>query len=215
MAHDHAAVVEWVTAEARPGNTVLLMGARDPRLPALARHVLDALGGPAPSTAVHGSSRLSRDQAHVCFLDLLERFGMCCTVPQRSLAFTESREWPEGVCTQSTVSIKGGFAMNRWALRASVGLAFLFLLAWGSDAWAVGVLNCDGTESSDSLDINNHAGADDNLIFIFVAATSQLLGGPRLDPFIEVRRLSDNGFIACNDDNGNSFGGCDPLIPKM
>jgi UDP-N-acetylmuramate--alanine ligase len=47
VAHDHAAVVEWVAAEARPGDTVLLMGARDPRLPALARRTLDALGGPA------------------------------------------------------------------------------------------------------------------------------------------------------------------------
>ncbi len=26
-----------------------------------------------------------------------------------------------------------------------------------------------------------------------------------------MRRLSDNGFIACNDDNGSSFGGCDPF----
>ena len=30
-AADHAAVVEWVPNEARPGDTVLLMGARDPR----------------------------------------------------------------------------------------------------------------------------------------------------------------------------------------
>jgi len=100
--------------------------------------------------------------------------------------------------------------MNMWVLRAGVGLAFLCLLAWGSDAWAVGVLNCDGSETSDSLDINN-AGADGNLIFIFVAATSELLGGPRLDPFIEVRRLSDDAFVACNDDNGSSFGGCDAV----
>ena len=98
--------------------------------------------------------------------------------------------------------------MNRRVPRVIGMLAFLLLLAWGSDAWAIGVLNCDGSESSDSLDINN-AGADGNLIFVFVAATSQLLGGPRLDPFIEVRRLSDNAFIACNDDNGSSFGGCD------
>jgi hypothetical protein len=34
---------------------VLLMGARDPRLPALARRILDALGGPVPPTEVHGS----------------------------------------------------------------------------------------------------------------------------------------------------------------
>ena len=38
-AADHAAVVEWVRAEARPGDTVLIMGARDPELPTLARKV--------------------------------------------------------------------------------------------------------------------------------------------------------------------------------
>ena len=42
-ARDHAALCDWVLAEARPGDTVLLMGARDPDLPALARAVLDAL----------------------------------------------------------------------------------------------------------------------------------------------------------------------------
>jgi NADPH-dependent ferric siderophore reductase len=46
-ARDHGAVVEWVAREARPGDTVLLMGARDPRLPALARRVFDALAGHA------------------------------------------------------------------------------------------------------------------------------------------------------------------------
>ena len=51
VARDHDAVVEWVAAEARPGDTVLVMGARDPRLPALARRVFDALGGPAPRPA--------------------------------------------------------------------------------------------------------------------------------------------------------------------
>src|SRR5262245_46427026 len=40
---DHTAVVDWVRREARPGDTVLLMGARDPDLPALARNVFDAL----------------------------------------------------------------------------------------------------------------------------------------------------------------------------
>lgn len=44
-AADHEAVRRWVVAEARPGDTVLVMGARDPRLPALARAVFDALGG--------------------------------------------------------------------------------------------------------------------------------------------------------------------------
>jgi UDP-N-acetylmuramate--alanine ligase len=39
----HAAVAEWVAREARPGDTVLLMGARDPDLPRLARSVYAAL----------------------------------------------------------------------------------------------------------------------------------------------------------------------------
>jgi UDP-N-acetylmuramate--alanine ligase len=42
-APDHGAVRDWVAAEARPGDTVLLMGARDPDLPALARTLLAAL----------------------------------------------------------------------------------------------------------------------------------------------------------------------------
>jgi UDP-N-acetylmuramate-alanine ligase len=42
-AEDHAAVVTWVRGEAKPGDTVLLMGARDPDLPALARAVFAAL----------------------------------------------------------------------------------------------------------------------------------------------------------------------------
>lgn len=44
-AADHEAARRWVVAEARPGDTVLVMGARDPHLPALARAVFDALGG--------------------------------------------------------------------------------------------------------------------------------------------------------------------------
>ena len=56
-APDHDAVVEWVVAEARPGDTVLLMGARDPRLPALARRILHALGGAAPSSGQAGMLR--------------------------------------------------------------------------------------------------------------------------------------------------------------
>ncbi len=43
-AEDHAAVTRWVAGEARPGDTILLMGARDPELPRLARRVLAALG---------------------------------------------------------------------------------------------------------------------------------------------------------------------------
>jgi len=42
-AADHAAAVQWIRAEARPGDTVLVMGARDPALPALARAALASL----------------------------------------------------------------------------------------------------------------------------------------------------------------------------
>ena len=42
-APDHVSVVAWVTATARPGDTALIMGARDPALPALARSILAAL----------------------------------------------------------------------------------------------------------------------------------------------------------------------------
>lgn len=42
-APDHRAVIEWLRREARPGDTVLLMGARDPELPALARAAFAAL----------------------------------------------------------------------------------------------------------------------------------------------------------------------------
>ncbi len=42
-APDHDAVVRWVTSEARPGDAVLLMGARDPDLPRLARAIFAAL----------------------------------------------------------------------------------------------------------------------------------------------------------------------------
>jgi UDP-N-acetylmuramate--alanine ligase len=43
FARDHAAVRDWLVSEARPDDTVLLMGARDPDLPALARAVFAAL----------------------------------------------------------------------------------------------------------------------------------------------------------------------------
>ena len=42
-AEDHAGVREWVVGTARPGDTVLVMGARDPELPRLARAVFEAL----------------------------------------------------------------------------------------------------------------------------------------------------------------------------
>jgi UDP-N-acetylmuramate-alanine ligase len=42
-APDHDAVRAWVLSEARPGDTVLIMGARDPDLPQLARAVFAAL----------------------------------------------------------------------------------------------------------------------------------------------------------------------------
>lgn len=42
-APDHASVRLWVVSEARPGDTVLIMGARDPDLPRLARSVFESL----------------------------------------------------------------------------------------------------------------------------------------------------------------------------
>jgi UDP-N-acetylmuramate--alanine ligase len=39
----HADVVAWVRSEARPGDTVLVMGARDPELPGLSRAAFNAL----------------------------------------------------------------------------------------------------------------------------------------------------------------------------
>ncbi|MFI5374772.1 MAG: glutamate ligase domain-containing protein [Candidatus Rokuibacteriota bacterium] len=42
-APDHRAVVDWLRGQARPGDTVLIMGARDPELPALARAAAAAL----------------------------------------------------------------------------------------------------------------------------------------------------------------------------
>jgi UDP-N-acetylmuramate--alanine ligase len=42
-AADHAGVLRWILSEARPGDTVLLMGARDPDLPHLARTAFEAL----------------------------------------------------------------------------------------------------------------------------------------------------------------------------
>jgi UDP-N-acetylmuramate--alanine ligase len=49
-AADHRAVVEWIQAEARAGDTILILGARDPELPRLARAVLEALQN-APALA--------------------------------------------------------------------------------------------------------------------------------------------------------------------
>jgi UDP-N-acetylmuramate--alanine ligase len=42
-AADHAAVVDWVLGQARACDTILIMGARDPELPALARKIFAAL----------------------------------------------------------------------------------------------------------------------------------------------------------------------------
>lgn len=42
-ARDHETARQWVVGEARPGDTVLIMGARDPDLPRLARAVLASL----------------------------------------------------------------------------------------------------------------------------------------------------------------------------
>ncbi|TMQ25873.1 MAG: UDP-N-acetylmuramate--alanine ligase [Candidatus Rokuibacteriota bacterium] len=50
-AADHWAARRWAVAQARPGDTVLVMGARDPDLPRLARSIFDSLAGlvaPAP-----------------------------------------------------------------------------------------------------------------------------------------------------------------------
>ena len=47
-AADHAAVARWVHDEAHAGDTVLIMGARDPDLPRLARAVFATLGGDRP-----------------------------------------------------------------------------------------------------------------------------------------------------------------------
>ena len=41
-APSHRAVLDWIRAEARPGDTVLIMGARDPELPGLARAAFTA-----------------------------------------------------------------------------------------------------------------------------------------------------------------------------
>jgi UDP-N-acetylmuramate--alanine ligase len=48
FAPTHDAVRGWVTKEARPGDTVLVMGARDPDLPTLSRAVLAALSQTTP-----------------------------------------------------------------------------------------------------------------------------------------------------------------------
>ncbi|HEX6024512.1 MAG TPA: Mur ligase domain-containing protein [Solirubrobacter sp.] len=48
VARDHDAVQRWVTHEARPGDTVLVMGARDPDLPALSRAIFAALSHTRP-----------------------------------------------------------------------------------------------------------------------------------------------------------------------
>ena len=42
-AADHEAARRWAVAEAKPGDTVLVMGARDPDLPRLARSIFDSL----------------------------------------------------------------------------------------------------------------------------------------------------------------------------
>jgi len=51
-AADHRAAIEWIQGEARPGDTVLIMGARDPELPRLARAVLESLQR-SPALAVY------------------------------------------------------------------------------------------------------------------------------------------------------------------
>ena len=48
FARDHDAARRWVAKEARPGDTVLIMGARDPDLPALSRSIFAVLGNEGP-----------------------------------------------------------------------------------------------------------------------------------------------------------------------
>ncbi len=50
-AADHEAARRWAQAEARPGDTVLVMGARDPDLPRLARGIYASLAGLTPSAS--------------------------------------------------------------------------------------------------------------------------------------------------------------------
>jgi UDP-N-acetylmuramate--alanine ligase len=49
-ARDHDAVRQWALSEAQAGDTVLIMGARDPDLPRLARKVFESLSVWASST---------------------------------------------------------------------------------------------------------------------------------------------------------------------
>jgi UDP-N-acetylmuramate--alanine ligase len=56
-APDHATAVRWIRSEAGAGDTVLIMGARDPALPRLARSILAALQEPG---AVAGQRRVAR-----------------------------------------------------------------------------------------------------------------------------------------------------------
>jgi UDP-N-acetylmuramate--alanine ligase len=48
-APDYETLAGRIAAEAREGDVVLVMGARDPDLPAAARRIVEALGGPSPS----------------------------------------------------------------------------------------------------------------------------------------------------------------------
>ena len=50
-AADHGAAAQWIRDEARPGDTVLIMGARDPDLPRLARSVFGALAEDSASAS--------------------------------------------------------------------------------------------------------------------------------------------------------------------
>ena len=57
-ASDHDAIRQWVLSEAQAGDTVLIMGARDPDLPRLARKVFESLSVWASSTTPRQLSRL-------------------------------------------------------------------------------------------------------------------------------------------------------------
>ncbi len=59
---DREGISAWVGANARPGDAVLVMGARDPSLPAFARRILDALPGERKTSIVDGVLRFTQEE---------------------------------------------------------------------------------------------------------------------------------------------------------
>ena len=75
-APDHAAALRWIEREAQPGDTVMIMGARDPGLARLARAVLVRLGGKnmgGPDMARHTPQRSERPGPAGALLDIPTR----------------------------------------------------------------------------------------------------------------------------------------------